>query len=244
MEVFDVYENGDMQIVTEGEVLNDVISSGSKNVLFILNHDWKVCYIWIGKEANTRRKFAAARSSRTIVNDRRLSYRIKTVDEDSEPDAFKEILKDPIRKLVRDEGPTLEIIEIQKRVKTTPIPAGYEREGLLIGKRYYVAVFTTIMKSKVLKFEKSAFLPEGITDLPDNYLSRMYVKHGKVIALEFLSKNADSKPAEKPKEKAPEKPKEKEPVKPKTTSPKPPINESKKPKKTTTATSTKPKTPS
>ena len=114
MEVFDVYENGDMQIVTDGDVLNDIIPQ-SKNVFFILNHDWKVCYIWIGKEANTRRKFAAARSSRRIVNDRRLSYRIKTVDEDSEPEAFKEILKEPIRKIVRDEGPTLEIIEIQKQ---------------------------------------------------------------------------------------------------------------------------------
>lgn len=197
MEVFDVYENGDMQIVTEGDVLKDIISEGSKNVYFILNHDWKVCYIWIGNEANTRRKFAAARSSRTIVNDRRLSYRIKTVDENSEPDAFKEILNDPIRKIVRDEGPTLEIIEIQKRAKTTPPPEGYEREGLLIGKHYYVAVFTTVMKSKVLKYEKSSFLPEGITDLPDNYLSRMYVKHGKVIALEFFSKNENSNNAEK-----------------------------------------------
>ena len=228
MEVFDVYENGDMQIVTEGDVLNDVISSGSKNVYFILNHDWKVCYIWIGKEANTRRKFAAARSSRTIVNDRRLSYRIKTVDENSEPDAFKEILKDSIRKLVRDEGPTLEIIEIQKRVKTTPAPEGYEREGLLIGKRYYVAVFTTIMKSKVLKFEKSAFLPEGITELPDNYLSRMYVKHGKVIALEFLSKKPETKPTEKPKKTVSENTQEKSPIKPKKTT-------TNKPKKAKTA---------
>ncbi len=197
MEVFDVYENGDMQIVTDGDDLNEVISNGSNKVFFILNHDWKVCYIWIGKEANTRKKFAAARSSRAIVNDRRLSYRIKTVDEDAEPDAFKETLKDPIRKLVRDEGPTLEIIEIQKRVKSTPPPEGYEREGLLIGKKYYVAVQTTVMKAKVLKYEKSAFLPEGITDLPDNYLSRMYVKHGNVVALEFLSKKSDSNNAEK-----------------------------------------------
>ena len=191
MEVFDVFENGDLQIVTNGEVLSDVIQEegkSSKHCYVILNHDWKICYIWVGKEANTRRKFASARSSRTIINDRRLSYRIKTVDEDSEPDVFKEILKDPIRKIVRDEGPTLEILEIQKRVKISPISDGFEREGLLIGKKYYVAVITKIMGQEVLKFEKSAFLPEGITELPENYVSRMFVSHGKVVALEFLSK--------------------------------------------------------
>ncbi|NHI92631.1 MAG: hypothetical protein EAX96_09015 [Candidatus Lokiarchaeota archaeon] len=191
MEVFDVFENGDLQIVTDGEVLSDIIKTdgtSSKSCFVILNHDWKICYIWVGKEANTRKKFASARSSRTVINDRRLSYRIKTVDEDSEPDVFKEILKDSIRKFVRDEGPTLEVIEIQKRVKETPILEGYEREGVLIGKNYYVAVVTKIMGSEVLKFEKSAFLPEGVTELPENYVSRMYIKHGKVVALEFLSK--------------------------------------------------------
>ncbi|MHA1784186.1 MAG: hypothetical protein ACTSVY_16295 [Candidatus Helarchaeota archaeon] len=191
MEVFDVFENGDLQIVTDGDVLSDIIKPGgqsSKHCYVILNHDWKICYIWIGKEANTRRKFASARSSRTIINDRRLSYRIKTIDEDSEPDVFKEIMKDPVRKLIRDEGPTLEIIEIQKRVKNTPVPDGYEREGLLIGKKYYVAVITKVMQSEILKFEKSTFLPEGLTDLPENYVARMFVKHGNVIALEFLSK--------------------------------------------------------
>ena len=43
-----------------------------------------------------------------------------------------------------------------------------------------------------VKFEKSAFLPEGITDLPEEYMARMYVKHGNVIALEFLSKKDES----------------------------------------------------
>ncbi|NVM04433.1 MAG: hypothetical protein HWN67_19070 [Candidatus Helarchaeota archaeon] len=197
MEVFDIQDTGEYELVTKGNTLKDVLKE--ENVYIILSHDWKICWIWIGKTcSNVRKKFAGARISRSILSDRQLAYSVKTVDSGDEPRNFKEILSDPIRKTYRPDAPTLEHIKIQQKVlKNQDIPADCKREAVLINDRFYVSVEVKVMDTKTHKFEPSEFLPEGVTFLPENYVSRLFVKHGKVEAVEFLTKDQHLKTVEK-----------------------------------------------
>ncbi|MHA1298161.1 MAG: hypothetical protein ACTSO9_01825 [Candidatus Helarchaeota archaeon] len=213
MEVFNIDENGEYELVTQGNVLRDVLKN-EENVYVILTHDWKICWIWIGKKCkNIRKKFAGARTSRSILSERRLAYSVKTVDAGEEPKIFKEILGNKISKVYKSEAASLEHIKIQKMVLKHEIPANYRREAILIGNKFYVAVEINVMGNITHKFETSEFLPEGMSELPENYIGRLFVKHGRVQALEFLVKNhADKKVEEKKRKDTIEKvKKEKEP---------------------------------
>ncbi len=196
MEVFDIQDTGDYELVTEGNTLKEALKE--ENVYIILSHDWKICWIWIGNKcSNVRKKFAGARSSRSILSDRQLAYSVKTVDSGDEPKNFKEILSEPIRKTYRPDAPTLEHIKIQQKVlQNKDIPADCKREAVIINDRFYVSVEVKVMDTKTHKFEPSEFLPEGVIFLPENYVSRLFVKHGKVEAVEFLTKNQHLKAVE------------------------------------------------
>ncbi|MFX0134036.1 MAG: hypothetical protein ACFFDN_10370 [Candidatus Hodarchaeota archaeon] len=213
MEVFDIQDTGEYDLVTEGNTLKEALKE--ENVYIILSHDWKTCWIWIGKTCgNVRKKFAGARISRSILSDRQLAYSVKTVDSGDEPENFKEILSDPIRKTYKPDAPTLEHIKIQQKIlKNKDIPADCKREAVIINDRFYVSVEIKVMDTKTHKFEPSEFLPEGVTFLPENYIARLFVKHGKVEAIEFLTKDqqlkaVEEKVIEDKREKKPEKVKE------------------------------------
>ncbi|MFX1451890.1 MAG: hypothetical protein ACFFCM_13675 [Promethearchaeota archaeon] len=188
MEVFDIQDTGEYELVTDGNSLKDVLRE--ENVYIILNHDWKICWIWIGKTcSNVRKKFAGAQASRGILNERQLAYSVKTVDSGDEPQQFKDILSEQIRKTYKAESPSLEHVKIQQKVLQNNIPPECVREAVLINNRFYVAVELKAMGTTTHKFEPSEFLPEGVTDLPEDYIARLFVKHGKVEAVEFLKKN-------------------------------------------------------
>lgn len=188
MEVFDVYEDGELQLVTNARLLRDIITEENlKKVFLVMNHEGKEAWIWIGPKANVQKKFVSARASRRIITDRRLSYRVKTADGyGDEPKEFKTLLNSRIRGSVRKEGPPLEILHIQKEVLNTPLPGSeFRREACFIGKTMYVAVEKKVMGQKHVSYEESEFIPEGLVDLPESYRARIFVSKGFIDAIEF-----------------------------------------------------------
>lgn len=192
LEVFEIFDSGEYEMATDGNCLREILKED--NVYIILSHDMKICWIWIGKTCNNvRKKFASARVSRTILSDRQLAYNVKTVDSDQEPDIFKDLIDKPIQKAGRTEGPSLEHLRLQKMILEKELPPDCNREAILINNNFYVAVEVKVLGNVISKFEQSAFLPEGISDLPENYLTRIFVKHGRVEAVEFFKKNQSTK---------------------------------------------------
>ena len=83
------------------------------------------------------------------------------------------------------------ILKIQKRVKTTPVPDGYEREMIIIGNSAYSIVekkSSFLGETKVDKImEKIGSLPEGLF-FAQGYAPRVLCENQKVVAIEFLKK--------------------------------------------------------
>jgi len=197
LEVFNIDESGDYELVTSAKVLSDLLEN-NEDVYVILTHDWRICWIWLGKNCNIRKKFSGARTARSILGERKLAYSVKTVDSGDEPKIFKEIIDTPLSKTYKTEAASLKHVKIQKMILNQDLPSDdYKREAVLIGDKFYVAVEVKVMGNTTHKYEPSEFLPEGMSELPDNYVGRLFVKHGRVQALEFLTKNRISKKTKK-----------------------------------------------
>jgi DNA repair exonuclease SbcCD ATPase subunit len=187
LEIYNVEETGEL-VLKHSDLKEALVSN---NAIMIANHNDKVLILWIGKETNTRLKFAAARSSRRFLTERGLSYRVKTCDEGEEPEWFQDLFTLKVARQSRDEPPTLEILAILNEIKAVEVPEGYQREACVISRDFYVPVE---LKSSIMgkdtfsiKFEKGAYLPEGIFILPSEaYRPRLFVRNGKVLGIDFL----------------------------------------------------------
>jgi len=187
LEIYDVEETG--ELVLKHKDFKDALITSS--AVLIVNHDDKSVILWIGKGSSTRTKFAAARSSRRLLTERGLSYRVKTCDEGDEPDWFQALFALKVTDRSRDEPPTLEVLSILNEMKAVKVPAGFEREACIISRDFYVPVEykSSIMGTETssIKFEKGSYLPEGLFMLPSGaYCPRLLVKNGKVLGIDIL----------------------------------------------------------
>ena len=187
LEIYNVEETGEL-VLKHSDLKEALVSS---NAIMIANHNDKILILWIGKETNTRLKFASARSSRRFLTERGLSYRVKTCDEGEEPDWFHDLFTLKVARQSRDEPPTLEILAILNEIKAVEVPEGYLREACVVSRDFYVPVeFKSSIMGKDtsnIKFEKGAYLPEGIFILPSEaYRPRLFVRNGKVLGIDFL----------------------------------------------------------
>ena len=78
-----------------------------------------------------------------------------------------------------------------EEIKSSDVPSGYSREGIIIPPTYYAVMEkkSTVLGKEVTKteIEKTTDLPEGFIFSPD-YVPRLYIKSGKVVAIEILKK--------------------------------------------------------
>jgi peptidoglycan hydrolase CwlO-like protein len=187
LEIYDVEETG--ELVLKHKDLKDALITSS--AVMIVNHEDKSVILWIGRGSSTRIKFAAARSSRRLLTERGLSYRVKTCDEGDEPDWFQALFTMKVTDRSRDEPPTLEVLSILNEMKAVQIPEGFEREACIISRDFYVPVEykSSVMGTEKtsIKFEKGSYLPEGLFMLPSGaYCPRLLVKNGKVLGIDIL----------------------------------------------------------
>ncbi|MHA1267288.1 MAG: hypothetical protein ACTSRS_18770 [Candidatus Helarchaeota archaeon] len=195
LEIYEVEETGELVLKHTSRLKDALVSH---KAIMITNHDDKTIALWIGKEANTRVKFAAARSSRRYLTERSLSYRVRTCDEGEEPEWFQNLFTLKIASRSRDEPPSLEVLSILNEMRDEPVPEGYEREACIISRDFFVPVE---MKSSILgkdtstvKFEKSSYIPEGFFTLPsESYRPRLLVRNGKILAIDFLVNTESTK---------------------------------------------------
>lgn len=188
LEVYTVEDTGELVLKHMTDLKDALISS---EAIMITNHNDKTIVLWIGKNATTRAKFAAARASRRFLTERSLSYRVKTCDEEEEPDWFQDLFNIKVATRMRDEPPALEVLAILNEMKSEGIPNGYQREACIISRDFYVPVEhkASIMgkDTSTIKFEKSSYMPEGFFILPSEaYRPRLLVRNGKILATDLL----------------------------------------------------------
>ncbi|TFF85908.1 MAG: hypothetical protein EU551_03000 [Promethearchaeota archaeon] len=193
MEVYEVLETGETEFLNVNTI-QDALSA--KKVIIILDHEKKTVYIHVGSEATTRLKFSSARSSRRILQERNLAYRVKTVDEHDLPSWFEGIKEKVVRSNIRKEPPPLEILKILRKIEKSEPINGYNSEAAVIKNKFFKLQekSTTIMGKdhSVEKFEQVQNLPEGFYLLPGDYKTRLYIEKGKVMGIELLKGNNKS----------------------------------------------------
>ena len=189
MECYNVLETGETEFLSVNTI-KDALDS--KKVLLILDHDKKTVYIYVGKDTTTRLKFSSARSSRTILQERSLAYRVKTVDEEDLPSWFEGIINKVVRSNIRNEPPPLEILKILRKIESNKPSDGYSSNSAVIKSKFFKLqeLETKIMGKdhSMEKFEQIRNLPEGFYPLPGEYKARLIVEMGKVVGVEFLKK--------------------------------------------------------
>jgi predicted nucleic acid-binding Zn-ribbon protein len=200
LEIYEVEETGEL-VLKHNDLREALVSH---NVLMLVNHNDKEIVLWVGKGASTRTKFAGARSSRRFLTERSLSYRVKTCDEDDEPEWFQKLFEIKVARRSRDEPPSLEVLAILNVMKAEAVPDGFEREACIISRDFYVPVEhkASILgkDTTTIKFEKSSYLPEGFFILPSEaYRPRLLVRNGKIMGLDLLVK-VDFSEADRPSE--------------------------------------------
>jgi hypothetical protein len=193
MEVYEVLETGETEFLNVNTI-QDALSTDK--VIIILDHEKKTVYIHVGSEATTRLKFSSARSSRRILQERNLAYRVKTVDEHDLPSWFEGIKEKVVRTNIRKEPPPLEILKILRKIEKSEAIDGYNSEAAVIKNKFFKLKekSTTIMgkNHSVEKFEEVQNLPEGFYLLPGDYKTRLYIEKGKVMGIELLKGNNKS----------------------------------------------------
>ncbi|MHA1693993.1 MAG: hypothetical protein ACTSWR_00355 [Candidatus Helarchaeota archaeon] len=187
MEIFEVLDSGETRFLTVNTVKEALRPD---KVIIILDHDKKSVYIHVGKNASTRLKFSSARSSRSILQERNLAYRVKTIDEEDLPSWFESITNKIVRDNIRAEPPPLEILKILRKIENAEPIEGYKSEAAIVKNKFYnlETTATTIMgqNHSIEKFKEVRDLPEGFYVLPNTYKARLIIEKGKVVGIELL----------------------------------------------------------
>ncbi len=96
--VYDVVETGEiLELPVKGE-LKDILVPD--RVCIIVDEDDRKIWLWKGVEAGVRKKFIAARRGQEVRSMRGLVFKVMSIDQDEEPDAFLALLgmKVPVTK--------------------------------------------------------------------------------------------------------------------------------------------------
>jgi hypothetical protein len=88
--VYDVVETGEiLELPVKGE-LKDIL--GPDRVCIIVDDDDRKIWLWKGVEAGVRKKFIAARRGQEVRSMRGLVFKVMSIDQGEEPDAFLALL--------------------------------------------------------------------------------------------------------------------------------------------------------
>ncbi|MFX1236239.1 MAG: hypothetical protein ACFFAS_14065 [Promethearchaeota archaeon] len=91
MKIFQLIEEGYEEIeISELVTLYKLLDT--ENILFIIDDDNSKVWVWVGKTTSTKNKFISAQLAIEIRDKHGLTYNIITVDEDSEPEEFMDII--------------------------------------------------------------------------------------------------------------------------------------------------------
>lgn len=95
--------------------------------------------------------------------------------------------------IVKPDSESIETSSILEKLETIPLPRGFERELVIVGNNVYTVTEHTIYflgkKQIKKKLEKAPLgtVPEGVF-LAEDYVPRVIVNNGSVMAIEFLKK--------------------------------------------------------
>ena len=99
-----------------------------------------------------------------------------------------------------EDKPQIDFQEVMQKLEEIQMPAGYERELIIIGNHAYSIVEKTqefLGKKQVTKeISKVGSIPEGIF-FAENYAPRILSENGVIIAIEFLKRLDSAKPITK-----------------------------------------------
>ncbi|MHA1263994.1 MAG: hypothetical protein ACTSRS_02065 [Candidatus Helarchaeota archaeon] len=206
MEVYNVTRTGETTFLT-APTLKDILIPD--RVLIIIVDEQKTIYLWKGSQSSVRKKFIGARISQAVRGERGLLYKVEPVDQDDEPQALKdlfdqkpadsptagasvemaegEVAEDAIT------GPVAVSLsaEMKEKLMSEPLPEGFEREGIILGRDYYgIIKSTSTVLGKIVESEdiqKTEELPDGQL-FDSKYGIRLLVENGNIAAVELLKR--------------------------------------------------------
>ncbi len=175
-------------------------------LLFVDPDNYRV-WIWQGSNTTTRMKFISAKIAPRIRDRYGIAYRISSVDEGNETQAFKIMigLEKPEDYEKEKTGPayagTAEDLELLKELsrekivlllEKAGIPEGYERKMVIVKNKIYgYKEYDRTYMGSVIKEKKLFPLKEEVPDGPylaENYIPRMLFSFNNVVITELLQK--------------------------------------------------------
>ncbi|TFG13552.1 MAG: hypothetical protein EU535_04760 [Promethearchaeota archaeon] len=175
-------------------------------LLFVDPEHYKV-WIWQGSNTTTRMKFISAKIAPRIRDQYGIAYKISSVDEGNETDAFKIMIGEmkPVDYEKEQTGPAyegseedLELLEQLSREKIilllekAGLPEGYERKMVIVkNKMFGYREYERNYMGSVIKEKKLFPLKEHIPDGPylaDGYIPRILFSFNNVVIIELLQK--------------------------------------------------------
>lgn len=206
MEIYTVLKTGETVFIRVPTV-KDALTNDS--VLLIIDDNERIIWLWKGSESSVAKKFVGARLSQEVRGQRGLLYKVNPIDQENEPDEFKQLYevacaespadkaRPPISESQVEEVEAIPVAQcLSEEMKSTLInedlPEGFEREGIIIGQDFYGVVqkVVKILGKEVINTEiqKTADLPDG-TLFDTSYGLRFLIKEGKVAAIEILKRS-------------------------------------------------------
>lgn len=207
MEIYNIHRTGETTFITANTLKEALLPD---RVLIIVVDELKAIYLWKGLESSVAKKFIGARISQAVRGERGLLYKVDPVDQEDEPQALIDLFdQQPAQRPtagssmdmadgeVSDEaasgGPVAVTLsdEMKEKLMGEALPAGYEREGIVLGTAYYgVIKSTSTVLGKIVESEdiqKTEDLPDG--QLFDRkYGIRLMIEGGNVAAIEILKR--------------------------------------------------------
>ena len=175
-------------------------------LLFVDPEHYRV-WIWQGSNTTTRMKFISAKIAPQIRDQYGIAYKISSVDEGNETDAFKIMIGEmkPVDYEKEQTGPAyegteedLELLEKLSREKIilllekAGLPEGYERKMVIVkNKMFGYREYERNYMGSVIKEKKLFPLKESVPDGPylaDGYIPRILFSFNNVVITELLQK--------------------------------------------------------
>ena len=176
-------------------------------ILLFVDPDHYRVWIWQGSNTTTRMKFISAKIAPRIRDRYGIAYKISSVDEANETQAFKIMIgtEKPEEYIKIKTGPTyegtaedLELLKELSREKIVlllekaGIPEGYERKMVIVKNKIYgYKEYDRTYMGSVIKEKKLFPLKEEVPDGPylaENYIPRMLFSFNNVVITELLQK--------------------------------------------------------
>lgn len=94
IELYDVIDEGELNPLTITGPIKDMLNS--QMVVLLVDAAKKMIYLWKGSSAKVRKKFIAARVSQDLRGQKGLAFKVVSIDQSDEPQAFIQLVGGPI----------------------------------------------------------------------------------------------------------------------------------------------------